>query len=124
MTFLLTAVEPRVKAAVACVFPITGTMLLKTLFKDLQPDQIRLRLASPQWRVAASSVQNYAHAIGSRPFLMLMGKKDVWYSIAEAQMVFDLIPGPNKELHFYDSGHKLPSEYHQKAIGWFESHLK
>jgi dienelactone hydrolase len=100
MTFVLTGVESRIKAAVACVAPIF------------------------QYQVGAYCPHNFAEAIGERPFLMLMGRKDEYYTEEDARHVFDLIPGATKDLVFYDSGHVLPPEFTTKAVNWHKEHLK
>jgi dienelactone hydrolase len=98
--FYVTAMDARVKAAVACVTPTA--------------------------RVQPSAIipYNYAQGIDDRPFLMLMGKTDPFYTVNEAQQVFDLVDSGTKELVFYDSGHMLPPESTTKAHEWFETHLK
>ncbi|MFC1841370.1 alpha/beta hydrolase family protein [Thermodesulfobacteriota bacterium] len=118
MTFLLTAVDSRVKVSVACVV----TPWSKTIF------ELGKILSSPEdlndFRRSAISPNNFAHAIGSRPFLMIMGREDPFYTEEEGNQLFDLVPGPTKEIIWFDSGHVLPAKYVQKAVGWFQSHLK
>lgn len=103
MTFALAGLEPRVKVAVAGVTPI-----------------------APMHEAAAIPIapQTFAGAIRRTPVLMLMGRTDGWYSVAEAQQLFDLLPTPRKELVFYDVGHRLPPEYAAKAVGWLVAHLR
>ena len=139
MTFLLTAVEPRIKTAVACVTsPVGVTQFrnVKDIFRNVKDrtanrfselattPQFRELATTPQFRAMAVAPQNYAHAIGSRSFLMLMARNDDWYTEKEARQLFGLIPSPTKKLEFYDSGHQLPPEYVSKAIQWFEDRLK
>ena len=100
LTFLLTAVEPRIKSAVACVTPVINCQL------------------------CGDAAHNFAKEIGNRPFLMLMGRLDQLYSKDDAQQLYNLIPGPIKELVFYDTGHQLPPEYTTKAANWHKEHLK
>lgn len=118
MTFLLAAVDERVKTAVACV-PVPNS---KTIFEMVGiPFTPETLLAS---RLSATSPNNFAHAIGSRPFLMMMGKQDTFYTEEEGNQLYQLIPGPTKELVFFDSGHILPAEWVPKATSWFQSYLK
>ena len=100
MTFVLTGVESRVKAAVACVAPIF------------------------QYQIGAYCPHNFTQAIGERPFLMLMGRNDQYYTEDDARQVFEMIPGTTKDLVFYDSGHVLPSGYETEAVNWHKEHLK
>lgn len=100
MTFYLTGVEPRIKVSVACVTPTVKE------------------------RLSATAPQNFAKAVGGRPFLMLMGQIDPFYTIEESQQLHDLIESSTKELVFYESGHRLPVEYTRKAIEWFQAYLQ
>lgn len=125
MTFMLTASDSRIKVGVACVPPPFGMTILRK-FRDgnVTEDQLQDYAKSLPARTDVSSVQNYAHAIGSRPFLMIMAARDEWYTVNEARQLYDLVPSPVKELKIYDSGHSLPPEYTLKATQWFESYLK
>jgi dienelactone hydrolase len=100
MTFQLTGVEPRIRVSVACVTPTSKR------------------------QYSASTPHYFAQGIDSRPFLMLMGRKDSYYTIDEAQQLFELVDSPTKELVFYDSGHILPDDFATKAVEWFLQHLK
>jgi dienelactone hydrolase len=97
-TFLLTAVEPRVRVSVACVPPSS-------------------------WPQIPISPVHYAHGIGERPFLMLMGRTDSMCPVEHAEQTIGLIPGPEKNLIFYDSGHKLTANYVPDAVDWFKKYL-
>ena len=97
-TFLLTAVDPRIRVSVACVPPSS-------------------------WPQIPISPVHYAHGIGDRPFLMLMGRTDPMCPVEHAKQTIGLIPGPEKNLIFYDSGHKLTSDYVQDAVEWFKKYL-
>lgn len=100
MTFNLTAVDPRIKVAVACVAPI---------------------LKEPY---SAMAVHNFAPFITSQPFLMLMGNTDERnYTKEEAQQLHDIIISNTKEMVFYESGHKLPGEWTKRATEWMEKYL-
>lgn len=96
--FLLTAVEPRVHVSVACVAPSS-------------------------WREVAISAVHYTRGIGDRPFLMLMGRTDPMCPVEHAEQTLELLPGSEKNLIFYESGHKLTSDYVPDAVGWFKKYL-
>lgn len=100
MTFSLTALEDRIKTAVAAVTPP-----LKTQYSATEP-------------------HNFANNIEKQPFLMLMGKTDNYYTIPEAETLHQFIKSPIKELVFYDTGHFLPRAWEGKAIDWMNTHLK
>jgi len=97
-TFAVTALDARARAAVACV---------------------AVDLSDP-----LTAPHNFARALGNRPFLMQMGRKDPLYTVEQAQRLYDLIPGSKKEIVFYDSDHRLPPEYVTKAAGWLKVGLK
>ena len=118
MTFLLTAVDSRIKTSIACVTPPYSKSVFE--FSKIPFSQENLQ----KFRRIAISPNNFAHAIGTRPFLMIMGLKDFWYTEDEANQLFDLIPGPTKELIWFDSGHILPIGFVLKALSWFQSHLE
>lgn len=99
-TFILTGIDSRIKVSVACVTPIV------------------------QDRYSAKAAFNYAPHITNQDFLMLMGKSDFVYSISEAQQLYDLINSDSKEIYFYNSGHRLPSEWTEKAVTWMQKYLK
>lgn len=125
MAYPLTAVDSRIKVLVAGVGPPFGlTVVRNVVDKEMTVDRYRGYAASLNVRADPTLLQNYAHAIGSRPFLMLMGTQDEWYTADEAQQVFALVPSPTKELVFYDSGHILPPEHAAKAVAWFAAHLR
>jgi len=99
-TFILTAVEPRIRVSVACVVP------------------------SLAGRTTSIAPKDYARGIGDRPFLMLMGRTDTMCHQQHARQLLDLIPSTRKDLTFYDAGHKLPTDYVSDALAWIEEHLK
>ena len=101
-TFVLTGVDRRVKVAVAGVTPVGATKFANTI--PVAP-------------------QTFAGAIKSTPILMLMGRSDEYYTVDEARQLFESIAGANKELVFYDSGHRMPPEYAAKAVDWLLKYL-
>lgn len=100
-TFMLTAVEPRVSTAVACVPPL--------LREDRSP----------------VAIHNYAPRIETQPFLMLVAEEDAANTTPEeARRLHDLIASPTKEIGFYPGGHLLPPEWTQRALEWVETNLQ
>jgi dienelactone hydrolase len=97
MSFILGAVEPRIRAVVACVVP---------------------SMAGSPIRAA-----QFARDLGSGPLLLLMARKDRFYTAEEAQALFDAVPGNSKEIRLFDSGHSLPAEYVTEAAEWLSTHL-
>jgi dienelactone hydrolase len=102
-SFALTALDSRIKVAVACITPV-GNL-------DRMGDPVR-------------APRNFARALGGRPFLMQMGRNDPFCTPEQAQNLYEIIPGSKKELVFYDSGHSLPTEYVPKALKWLQDGLK
>lgn len=98
-TFLLTAIDERIKAAVACAVP-----------RDTAIDS----LIAPR---------NFAHAIGSRPFLMVMGRNDEMCPAEEAEYVFRAIGSPNAKLSFYQGSHKIRGDFIPDAVQWLKQNL-
>jgi len=95
----LTAVEPRIKAAVGCVVPVS-------------------------WREdAILDPANYMRGIGERPFIMLQGKTDGLCNEEQSKALYSLIEGETTKLVLYDSGHKLPIEWVDEAIPWLAERL-
>ena len=107
-TFLLTAVEPRVTTAISNVTWMIDVedMIIK---KGHKADFI--------------APQNVAHAIDGRPFLMMMGREDKLYTEEQGNRLFELIDSNDKNIIWYDSGHRLPVEYVDEAAAWFKEHL-
>jgi len=98
-SFLLTSVDSRIKVTVACVTPA---------------------MTEKYYPVAP---KNYVRGLAGRPFLMLMGRTDELCSEDSAKQLYDLIPSEQKDLTFFESGHKLPKEYIRDAVAWFNKYL-
>lgn len=98
-SFMLTAVETRIKATVACATP-----------SELQPHT----LYAPQ---------NYIHAIGDRPFFIVAGSNDTMCPMVYARQLYTLIPSSIKDLKFYDGSHKLIPAFVPHAVQWIETHI-
>ena len=71
-TFALTALDSRIRVVVACVTPV-GAL-------DRMGDPVR-------------APRNFARALNGRPSLMQMGRNDPFCNEAQAQGLFDIIPG-------------------------------
>lgn len=101
MTFILSAVDSRVKASVASVSPIITVPYLPT------------------------AIHNFAPHIKGTPFLMLMANKDERnYTPKKARQLNDLIGSDAKDLIFFDSGHMLPAEWTTHATEWLVEYSK
>jgi dienelactone hydrolase len=99
-SFFLLSVEPRIKMAVACVPPLVSEGYGPTAPID------------------------YTWGIGSKPFLMLMGRKDDMYDAAKVEASYrQYIEGPNTKLIWYDQGHKLTPVYVPDALAWVKRNL-
>ncbi|MGQ0563327.1 MAG: dienelactone hydrolase family protein [Gemmatimonadota bacterium] len=96
--FYLGAFEPRVRAAVAGV---TALQRMPELF----------------WS------GHYAPRV-KMPLLMLMGRSDAYYTEEQAERVLELIGSRDKQLVWYDTGHRLPEDYAGAAAAWFERYLQ
>lgn len=106
MTFYLTAVDPRIKVSVPCITALNIYGAARELPDVMAP-----------WQ--------YARDMGHRPVLLLMSRTDPFYSVPEAQHLYELIAGPSKAIRFYDcDGHCLPPAYAADVVAWFQRYLK
>jgi len=96
--FILSALEPRVRVAVAGLTP-----------QHKIPD-ILLPL-------------NYAPRV-KIPLLMMAGRLDTWYTQDEVEQVLAAVSSNDKRLVWYDVGHRLPEEYAGAAVAWFRKYLR
>lgn len=93
-TFALTAVDPRIRVAVACVAPTA-------------------------WgHDVVLAPANYVRAIGDKPFCMLNGLNDEVCLAAPGRELYALLEGPNTELKFYDADHTLPPKWVADAVSF------
>lgn len=98
--FYLLSVEPRIKAAVACVPPLQNASY------------------------GPASPIDYSWGIGRKAFLMLMGRQDGMGEAPRVKASYEqYIQGPNTKLIWFESGHKLPPEYVKDAMAWLKEHL-
>jgi dienelactone hydrolase len=102
MSYVLTAIDDRVGVTVVCV-------------------------AGPSPRLAgrreAFQVHNFVRAFRDRPIMILLGRSDPIYSADAIEPFFASIDSRDKELVWYDSGHRLPPEHIDRAVTWFVAHL-
>ena len=110
----LLAVEPRLQVGVVCVAP---PMLGSGAAPASMPPAARVRLA-------AVAPDNHARALGDKPVLFLMARKDIYYTPEDAEGLVARVPGSAKQLKFFDSGHMLPHTYIDDATAWLVQHLK
>jgi dienelactone hydrolase len=99
MLYYLTALDDRVRVAVAGVVP--------PFIESLAIVPIRV-----------------APYIGETPFALLMGSEDPFYTEELTERVMSVIPSEDKVLKFYDSGHAPPVEYVDDAVEWIHTHLE
>lgn len=97
-SFYLSALEPRVRVAVAGLTPMQNI------------DEVLLPA-------------DYAAHVRV-PLLMLMGRNDAWYTRAQVEKVFGSVASKDKQLVWYDVGHRLPEEYTGAAVAWFRQYLR
>lgn len=58
------------------------------------------------------------------PVLLQIGRNDWLSSPEDAETLRDLIPAGDKELRFYESGHRLPPEFAEEAAAWLLEKLR
>lgn len=97
VTFILAALEPRVRVAVAGLTPMQNI-----------PDALLPANYATQVRI---------------PLLMLAGSADSWYTREQAEKVLASLGSKDKRLIWYDVGHRLPEDYAGAATAWFRRHL-
>ena len=67
---------------------------------------------------------DYSWGIGSRPFLMLMGRQDGLGTAEKVEASYhNYIETPYTKLIWYDQGHKLTAAYVPDALAWVKAHL-
>ncbi|MFN0165581.1 MAG: alpha/beta hydrolase family protein [Bryobacteraceae bacterium] len=99
-SFYLLSVEPRIRMAVACVPPLISE------------------------GYGAASPIDYSWGIGTKPFLLLMGRRDEMYDAGKVDASYKAyLERPNTKLIWYDRGHKLTAVYIPDALAWVKQHL-
>lgn len=97
-TLFLTAVDPRVDAAVAWASPMRKNYPL------LYPG-------------------HFARQIDEAAVLMLAGDRDHSYTVEEAETVLGLVPSDNTRLVVFDGGHQMRPVDIPIAVEWLAGHL-
>ena len=97
-TLYLSAVEPRVVAAVVWATPMRKNYPL------LYPG-------------------HFARRVQNAPVLMLAGAEDTFYTTDEAETVFGLIPSDQKRLVVFEGGHQMRPVEIPIAVQWLDDHL-
>ncbi len=97
MSLLLASYEPSVTSVVAMVPPYVGSS------------------TSPV------APRKHVERISSAKVLWLAGSKDPHSNSAQTQETFNLIASSDKTLNWYDAGHRLPPEFLDTALSFFDS---
>ncbi len=97
--FLLTGVDPRVKAAVAVAAPAERS----------------------KWTIVAP--QNFVDGIGKRPLLSIYGRQDAMCPVPFAEALHASLESEPKQQIFFDAEHRLPADYVPHAAAWLKKHL-
>jgi dienelactone hydrolase len=101
MTFILAAVESRVRVAVAWGTP--------GILGPLPP---------------LMSVFNFAPRVKNQPFLILQGRSDPFVTAEQGRELFRALPSATKDFLFYEGEHQLRTEDVPVAVAWLQRHLK
>ena len=99
-SFMLTATDTRIVAAVACATPA-----------ELRPNTVY-------------APQNFTAAINDRPILVIAGRNDSMCSPAQATALYALLPPATAQLNFYEGTHKLTPDFVPDAVNWIIRHVK
>lgn len=99
IAFILTGLDERIKTAVTGVAVVYGK----------------------QYSIV--NAKNFTTRITNRPFLMLMGDSDGYYTPETATKLFNTIGGDANKLIIFKGGHKIPASYVPIIVGWFETAL-
>jgi dienelactone hydrolase len=113
MAILLNASDDRISSIVACVPPLNHPEKELEGF-DEWSEQIKKGLSD----VTPSNYSKFQKS----PILLLMGKRDFFYTENEVSYFIENVPTTEKELKYFDSGHILPNEYKIDAIRWITKH--
>jgi dienelactone hydrolase len=97
MTFALAAIDRRIKVAVAGLTPMQRI-----------PDDLLPTAYAPRVRI---------------PLLMFAATNDAWYTREQVDRVFASVAATQKQLVWYEGGHRPPPEYAVAAVQWFRQHI-
>ncbi len=112
IAIILSVSDDRISAVVACVPPINHPA------KEIESFDWSEKVIQGQIDITPMT---YAR-LQSSPIILLMGKKDYFYTQEEVTSFFENVSTKDKELIFFDSGHILPNEYKVDAIKWITDH--
>jgi len=112
LAILLNASDDRISSIVACVPPLNHPE--KEVEGFNWSEQIKKGLSNV-------TPSNYAN-LQKSPILLLMGKRDFFYTENEVSSFIEDVPTTKKELKYFDAGHILPNEYKIDAIRWITKH--
>jgi len=96
VTFILAGLDDRVKTAVTGVAVVYGN------------------------QYSAVNAYNFTPQIKTKPFLMLMGDRDGYYTPKTATQLFNSIGGDNNKLIIFEGGHKIEPSFVPSIANWFE----
>jgi predicted esterase len=108
IAIILSVVDERISSVVACVPPINHPA------KEIESFDWSEKVIQGQIDITPIK---YAK-LQSSPIILLMGKKDYFYTEKEVTSFFENISTKDKELKYFDSGHILPNDYKIDAIKW------
>ncbi|MCA0153508.1 alpha/beta hydrolase family protein [Winogradskyella vincentii] len=114
IAILLSNHDERVESVVACVPPINLPGKGIETF-DWPDDLVQGQLDITPMKYAINQ---------NTPILLLMGKRDYFTPVEDAERFYNNISINEKELKFFDSGHILPNEYKIDAIRWISLYNK
>ncbi len=99
VAFILTGLEKRIKVAVTGVAVVYGN------------------------ENSITNAYNFAPRITNKPFLMLMGDNDGYYTPEMATQLFSSIGGDQNQLIIFEGRHKIPLSFVPTVADWFEKKL-
>ncbi len=99
VTFILTGLDKRVDTAVAGVAVVYGN------------------------KNSVVNAYNFTSRITDKPFLMIMGDSDGFYTPKTAAQLFSSIGGKQNHLILFKGGHKVPVSYIPVIVEWMEQGL-
>jgi dienelactone hydrolase len=97
VTFAVTANNRRIKAAVAGL--------------------------TPMHRIPVALLPTRHVARVTAPLLMFAATNDAWYTREQVDRAFAGIAATQKQLVWYEGGHRPPPEYAVAAVQWFRQHI-
>ena len=100
VTIILAGLDDRIKMAVTGVAVVYGN------------------------QYSAVNAYNFTPRITNKPFLMLMGDRDGYYTPETATQLFNSIGGNNNQLIIFEGGHKIQPSYIPTIANWFVKGLK